>query len=85
MRQELQACFRYSHEHFAVDRSHKEGDHTLRRLAEIVWRDHAKEFATLARLPSAAGCKDARTLAAKLYKFAARYPAADHFRWRHDR
>jgi len=36
----------------------------------------------LARLTSAAGYKDARSLAAKLYKLAARYPAAAHFRWR---
>jgi len=81
-RQELQACFRYSHEHFAVVRGDKSGQHSLGRLAEIVWRDHAKEYAALARLPSAPGYKDARSLAAKLYKLAARYPAAAHFRWR---
>jgi len=81
-RQELQACFRYSHEHFAVERGDKTGKHSLGRLAEIVWRDHATEFAALVRLSSAAGYKDARSLAAKLYKLAARYPAADHFRWR---
>ena len=45
-------------------------------------RDHAEEFAALSRLTVDPGYKNEISLGTKLYKLAAKYPLADHFRWR---
>lgn len=80
-RTELLACISCSHERFAIRRGDKSGDHTLTHLAEVVWREHREEFEAYARLAEDPGYKNVRSLAAKLYKLAAKYPEADHFRW----
>lgn len=80
-REELLACFRYSHEKFAVVRGDRLGARSLGRLAERVWKQNDERFTALAKLKVAPGYKNIRSLAAKLYKLATAFPEADHFRW----
>lgn len=80
-RRELTIVFRYSHEKYPVSRDAKSGAKSLRGLAMAVWRDHRVEFEALARLAAEPGYSSAVSLATKLYKIAAKYPSADHFRW----
>lgn len=82
-KREIEIAIETSHSRYAIERSPAgRSGCTISGLAELCWRENAKDFAALAALPRAPGFTDVKSYKTALYRLARNYPAADHFRWK---